>query len=366
MSDRLVIVQYDDLVAGKDLSSEVLEAFGAAGLGVIAIRGVPKLFEQYRRVLGQSHDLAHLDDESKALLEDEASMYNAGWSFGKEKLGNTPDTSKASFYFNPLHDQPGTAEQREKYPWALPPNRWPAKLPELEPACKELGATVHAATLLIAQQVDKLATAKVPEYPHEELGLLADTVAKTVKCKGRLLYYYPLTEQKEDGWIGWHNDSGFLTALPPDMFLDEKGEEMQNPDPNGGLWVVDRDSNPVKVDIPKDCLGVQCGECLQVITGGLLTATPHCVRPSMCKETKVARTSCPFFIDTDPAFPLRMPKGATREMIVAAAVSSKVPPLADRWTDDGMIFADFLGSTFKCYYEHAMKSAKTERGCTIL
>jgi isopenicillin N synthase-like dioxygenase len=357
MSDRLVIVQYEDLVAGKDLSAEVLNAYGAGGLGVIAIRGVPKLYEQYRRVLAQAHSLAHLEEASKAKLEDEPSMYNAGWSFGKEKLGNTPDTSKASFYFNPLADTPGTAEQREKYPWALPNNRWPEELPDLAPACKELGHTVHTATQLIAKQVDMLAQAKLPDYPHEELGLLAETVAKTVKCKGRLLYYYPVTGQKEDGWIGWHNDSGFLTALPPDMFLDENGGEIQNPDPNGGLWVVDRDSNPVKVDIPKDCLGVQCGECLQVITGGLLTATPHCVRPSQSKGQKIARTSVPFFIDTDPEFPLRMPKSSTREVVVGAAVSSKVPALADRWTADGMIFADFLGSTFKCYYEHAMKSA---------
>eukprot|EP00957_Ditylum_brightwellii_P065271 4950814-Ditylum_brightwellii.AAC.1 len=54
---------------------------------------------------------------------------------------------------------------------------------------------------------------------------------QTEKAKGRLLYYFPLDngEVKDDvnnakddadiaeySWIGWHNDSGFLTALAGD------------------------------------------------------------------------------------------------------------------------------------------------------
>lgn len=26
-------------------------------------------------------------------------------------------------------------------------------------------------------------------------------------------------EVSEDGWIGWHNDSGFMTGLTPDIFV---------------------------------------------------------------------------------------------------------------------------------------------------
>lgn len=35
-----------------------------------------------------------------------------------------------------------------------------------------------------------------------------------------------------------------------------------------------------RVRIPSDHLAIQCGECLQIVTGGLLVATPHCVRAS--------------------------------------------------------------------------------------
>jgi hypothetical protein len=62
------------------------------------------------------------------------------------------------------------------------------------------------------------------------------------------------------------------------MFVDDSsGAEIDNPDPNGGLYIVSRSSRgreiPVKVNIPKDELAIQCGECLQIVTGGLLVAT---------------------------------------------------------------------------------------------
>lgn len=50
-----------------------------------------------------AHKLAHLPEERKKLLEHEPSMWNAGWSHGKEKLGDIPDISKGSFYANPLY-----------------------------------------------------------------------------------------------------------------------------------------------------------------------------------------------------------------------------------------------------------------------
>jgi hypothetical protein len=37
-----------------------------------------------------------------------------------------------------------------------------------------------------------------------------------------------------DSWIGWHNDSGFLTALTSAMYFDdETGQIIENPDPDG-------------------------------------------------------------------------------------------------------------------------------------
>ena len=141
------------------------------------------------------------------------------------------------------------------------------------------------------------------------------------------------------------------------MFVDDKtGEIIPNPDPNGGLYIVGRNDNSVKVDIPDDHLAVQCGECLQIMTGGLLVATPHCVRGSVSEDgTKVGRATFPIFIDTPADFVLCPPKGVSREQVFANTVNSKVPPLAERWLKDDTKFVDFLGDTFKKYYEWAAK-----------
>jgi hypothetical protein len=68
-------------------------------------------------------------------------LWNAGWSHGKEKLGLKPDTAKGSYYFNPLTDAAGTPEQREQYPLSYPLNVWPEKgvVDGFEESGKKLG-----------------------------------------------------------------------------------------------------------------------------------------------------------------------------------------------------------------------------------
>mmetsp|Transcript_75189 Transcript_75189/g.243359 ORF Transcript_75189/g.243359 Transcript_75189/m.243359 type:complete len:383 (-) Transcript_75189:59-1207(-) len=369
-SKDVVVLEYADLVADADLSDKLLEAWGEGGWGIVAIRGVPDWEPTYNAALRQSHPLAHLPAESLKKLEDENSMFNSGWSHGKEKLGDKPDFAKGSFYFNPLSDMPGSEEDRKSFPWAMPPNRWPEELPETELVLKKLGTAMHEAVSHLARLVDRSMVGRVEGY-NAELGRV---VKDTEKCKGRLLYYFPPPEAKdaaaevkksevpEDGWIGWHNDSGFFTALSPDIYVDDKtGDVIDNPDPEGaGLWVVTRDGSSARVSIPRDCMCVQVGECTQVVTGGLLVATPHCVRgcrPALTSGRQVARVSCPCFIDTHPVFTLNMPEGASREAILARGLSTKVPPLGDRWTHDGQSFGEFLGESFKRYYEWTLKAS---------
>jgi hypothetical protein len=118
-----------------------------------------------------------------------------------------------------------------------------------------------------------------------------------------------------------------------------------------------RDGEERKVSIPSDCLGIQVGECLQIISGGLLVATPHCVRG--CKQSSgVARISLPCFIDTPPNFPLSIPSGCVRDDVFRNTVAKRVPPLAERWSRDGESFADFLGNTFRVYYEWSSSASR--------
>lgn len=192
-------------------------------------------------------------------------------------------------------------------------------------------------------------------------------------------------------WLGipnqtttsWHNDSGFLTALAGDLYVDhDTGYCVPNPDPHAGLYVLDRNQVCHRLELPPDCVMVQIGECTQIVTGGIVAATPHCVRgiqlPTMTVTTtlsdagNVARISMACFVDTPPQFPLRVPLGSSRSAVLAAGASGsassssckdnddddrswglrqRVPPLDDRWISDGMTFGDFLQRTFSAYYE---------------
>jgi isopenicillin N synthase-like dioxygenase len=112
----------------------------------------------------------------------------------------------------------------------------------------------------------------------------------------------------------------------------------------------------VRVHIPEDDLAVQCGECLQIVTGGLLVATPHAVRASKpLPGQRVGRGTFPVFIDTGAEFRLAPPLGVSRSEVFHRTIASRVPPLEQRWTTDGVPFVDFLGDTFTQYYKWAMQ-----------
>lgn len=380
-SPHLVIVDFQDISdPSKDLTNELERAIGgrlslsttdesnaATPLGIIAIRNVPGFVEAKNKFLPMAHTLAHLKPEYLQSLEDPTSLYNAGWSHGREKLSAEPDFAKASYYFNPLVDVPGTQEERDKYPASYPSNKWPnendlPQLKEFKQSAQTLGKILHQTVVHLAKHIDAMAAKKVVGYRKD---LLFDAMKHTEKAKGRLLYYYPIDQTKksqEDNWIGWHNDSGFLTSHAGDLFLDDETSFPLSPDqidPEAGLYVTDRAGKSIHVKIPEDCMFVQIGECVQILTGGVVVATPHCVRGPRAgfgthcdTAVKVARISCPCFIDSKPSFPLTLPEGCTRENVCHSGVGrEKVPLLEERWLENGMSFGSFLQKSFEKYYD---------------
>ena len=101
----------------------------------------------------------------------------------------------------------------------------------------------------------------------------------------------------------------------------------------------------VKVDIPSDCMAIQLGECTQIVTGGSVVATPHCVKGA----PDLVRISLACFIDVPPGVAVSAPSAESVNKILAKE-SRRVPPLSKRW-QDGMTFGDFLKKTFEVYYE---------------
>jgi isopenicillin N synthase-like dioxygenase len=243
----LVVLEYDDLLSDKDLSEQILAAYGAGSVGALGVRGVPHWGDMRSKTLPLAHSLQALPKDQLAELEDEPSMWNAGWSLGKEKMGDTPDFSKASFYYNPLTDDP-SPELRSQFPWSVPANKWPREdaIPGFKANCCEIGTTMKHVAELLAKHIDRLLIARVPGY---EAGLFKQAIESSTKAKARVLYYFPIDPAKAaasagqtDNWIAWHNDSGFLTCLAGEIFVDHStGNIISNPEPNvAGLWIADR------------------------------------------------------------------------------------------------------------------------------
>src|SRR5688572_23684248 len=90
----VVTLQFADLLAERDLGDAIYRAFGPTGLGALVIAGVPGYAEARQRLLPYGHALAHAPDDVRSKLEDAESLWNVGWSHGKEKLGDKPDLSK--------------------------------------------------------------------------------------------------------------------------------------------------------------------------------------------------------------------------------------------------------------------------------
>lgn len=185
------------------MMQEALErAYGSTGAGILCIRGMPGFVAAKDAFLPMAHALATALAPSylETHLTDAASLYNAGWSHGKEKLGadKPPDTAKGSFYYNPMTDLPGSAADREAYPLSYPCNVWPDEnqilLPDFKKKAVAIGKLLKEACVAVAKQMDTLAATKQPSYTPN---LLYNSMKDTDKVKARLLYYFPLVLDEE-------------------------------------------------------------------------------------------------------------------------------------------------------------------------
>lgn len=268
------------------------QALGTDGLGIVAVTDIPGFPEMRRRLLPIAKRLVAQPREVLAGLEDEASQWNVGWSFGRELLNGKVDTRKGSFYANPNMDVPTEDEDLiERFPCYCRPNIWPAReaegcpegLRELEAAFKELGQLMYRVGM---ELLDACLTREGVAFDREK-------VSDPTCSRGRLLCYLPESASRDASmpmstststkmWCGWHKDHGALTALCPAMYLDDDDREVACPCPSSqeqppGLYIRTRQGDLLRASIQKDALAFQVGEALEKISSGALQATPHCV-----------------------------------------------------------------------------------------
>ena len=144
----VVVLNYDDLSSSelRDWSAPLEAAYGANGLGILVVRGIPDYAERRAALLPLARTFAQLPDAVKAQYEHPISHYQFGWSHGKEQLSQgQPDLAKGSYYANPLHDRPFQAEadMEQKYPSFCAPNIWPTQHPQLVRHVRALARTTY-------------------------------------------------------------------------------------------------------------------------------------------------------------------------------------------------------------------------------
>ena len=238
-----VVLSYEALLRGDDLSEKIEEAFGVDGIGILTVSGVPELAEVRDRLLPLANEFAALPGDVKSKYETPEAFYSRGWSHGREKLQGRPDVAKGSYYANPLANAPFAHDPKavEAHPTFCAPNLWPDEVPELENAFMTAGQLVHRVGLLVAAQCDRYVRSKCTSYAPKTH--LEEIIRTSRVCCGRLLYYFPMVDpmaasdgvEGEGGkavdtaedtafssWCGWHNDHGSLTGLIPGMFFDHR------------------------------------------------------------------------------------------------------------------------------------------------
>ncbi|KAK7258214.1 hypothetical protein RIF29_32745 [Crotalaria pallida] len=287
-----------------DLSSNIEQGFGPNGLGILSVTDVPGYSSLRTKLLHLAPRLANLPTEVKEGLEDPHSRYNFGWSHGKEKLeSGKPDLLKGSFYANPILDTPTTkASMIQRYPSYCGSNIWPSNaLPELEVAFKALGKLIFEVGLMLAYHCDQYVSKGMKINKDECL----EPILHRSRChKGRLLYYFPSQQGTPDGnsmssWCGWHTDHGSLTGLTCAIFTRD-GVEIPCPDSAAGLYIRTRSDQIVKVVYGKDDIAYQIGETTEILSGGYLCATPHCVQAPKGEESSgIGRSTFALFMQPD-------------------------------------------------------------------
>jgi isopenicillin N synthase-like dioxygenase len=347
----LIKISYSELTSNNNFTQQIQQSFGEDGLGAILITDIPKFKQMKMKLLTQSKKFGELPELVQSLYENKESLYAFGWSRGKEKMkGGKPDFAKGSYYANPICDEPTkNKELIKKYPAVYSPNIWPKiHIPTFESNFKFVGHFMYHVGLKVIKLCDNYLKSKNEEIPDN---YLYNMIKESNTPKARLLHYYEQPESKNkelDGACGWHLDHGGLTVLTKSVYLDSKYNEVSEPK-DSGLYIKDRHNKIHHIVIPENSLLCQIGEIFQILSGGYLRATPHCVRSITLKG--VTRETFPVFIDIKADKNISLPKWSRDDVLETKGMNGlDIPKLKDRY-EGCKTYCDFGTKTYKAYYE---------------
>ncbi|MEL7064846.1 MAG: 2OG-Fe(II) oxygenase family protein [Bacteroidota bacterium] len=207
---------------------------------------MPGYVEKKEKYLELAQAFVALDDQRKAECVPRGSSFT-GWTCGAEAFNGKRDSFKCSYYAT-LGDQP------EK----LMSNVWPS-------SSWTLADEFKSAYLDLAHLIFETGRGILP---------MLELNFGNLSAVGRMLYYGPVPEGKDDGnpyWCGVHRDHGLFTGLIPSFY---KKDGSFVPEPDGvGLHIRDRE-----VNVPNDVIMFQVGEAADLLTNQGIIATDHGVK----------------------------------------------------------------------------------------
>ena len=253
----------------------------------------------------------------------------------------------------------------------------------------DLGTLIHSVGQLIAHQLDEYVMTQRDGYrPGMFKGVIGTNIPKA-----RLLYYFSDHEmrdlfntsndesggQRKDSWCGWHNDHSALTGLILGQFYDGNGgvipditsvddgiqstssEEVSK----GGLYIKTRQNVTHHVELDEETssryLAFQIGETSQILSGGVLAATPHAVMGYQGGQSKeISRSSFAVFLQPHYNQSMTAPyhEGVDVETVQYDGWwGLSIPKLSSRWWNASTdTFGAFHTRTFETYYNMKMNA----------
>jgi hypothetical protein len=144
------------------------------------------------------------------------------------------------------------------------------------------------------------------------------------------------------------------------MYLNELGEPVSCPaHSQSGLYIATGNSRTTKqrIVIPSDCCAFQLGETCQILSGGLLRATPHAVLTDPTSSTThggiTTRESFAVFMEPEYDHRLDPPLGVTADGCLGNDADTLhqelgLSPLSARWKP-GMTYGEFHLATVSAF-----------------
>ena len=258
------------------------DAFARTGFAVVSDHGIPQPLID--RALAATRALFALPEATKAAYVVPGGGGQRGMTaFGIEAAKGAETSDLKEFWHVGRNLAAG-----HRFAAIMPPNIWPAEVPEFQPAVQALFDALDAAGRRMLRAI------------AVHMGLAADFFEDPVTDGNSILrlLHYPPVSNATAGAIraGAHEDINVITLL--------LGAE------EAGLQLLGRDGEWRDIAAPAGSLVCNIGDMLQRLTGGRLPSTTHRVVNPSPERAAFPRYSTPFFLHFRPDYRIEtMPGG---------------------------------------------------------